>query len=568
MKYLIYFLVIILTFKLNSQNVNLNQSDLIEHLRYLDLKGEINIGYSLNQRPLEIGNNGLKLKNNFINSDILFSNVISSANKKSNLKLLPIDFNIEFNSRHPYNRNNGSMIPNKGYQHIISAGIYFELGPLSVQLKPEHHYADNLKFNGFPESHYSVIWAKRYILWNRSDIPERFGEKRHNNTLIGQSNIKLNYKKISIGLSNENIWWGPSRKNSIMMSNNARGFKHISFNTNSPVETPIGNFEWQFVTGRLENSGYTPPNINFEHAGTKLYVPKINQLGHQDDWRYFQGINISYSPKWIDGLSIGFIRWVQMYSALVNGEYTWLTGNPTYFPLFSNLFRKNDVFVEYEEQTDQAAGLYFRWIWKDAKAEIYAEYHYNDAKQNFRDLLLDSEHARGSTIGLQKIFSSKKINEDFIFSWEWTQLEQTGGRLLRSAGSWYMHGNIRDGYTNKGEIIGAGIGPGSNSQYFSLQRVNKKNRIGIAIEIVDNDNDFYYLAFDSANDFRRYWKDFNFHLNFNRKFKDFYGNFNLIFSRSLNYQWELDDTALPYYHAGKDVNNLYLSFKFTYPLKL
>ena len=24
-----------------------------------------------------------------------------------------------------------------------------------------------------------------------------------------------------------------------------------------------------------------------------------------------------YSPKWIDGLSLGLIRWVQMYSALV-----------------------------------------------------------------------------------------------------------------------------------------------------------------------------------------------------------------------------------------------------------
>ncbi len=566
MKYLIYFLVIILTVKLNSQNINLNQSDLIDHLRYLDLKGEINLGYSFNQRPLEIGNNGLKIKNNFIDSDILFNNIVSSTNKKSNIKFLPVDFNIEFNSHHPYNRNNGSMIPNKGYQHIISAGIYFDLGPLSIQLKPEHHYADNLEYNGFPENHYSAIWASRYILWNRSDIPERFGKKRHNNTLIGQSNIKLNFKKISIGFSNENIWWGPSRRNSIMMSNNSRGFKHISFNTNRPVKTPLGNFEWQFVTGRLENSGYSPPNIDFEHAGTKLYVPKINQNGEVDDWRFFQGINISFSPKWIDGLSIGYIRWVQMYSALVKGEYTWMTGNPTYFPLFSNLFRKNDVFVDYEEQTDQAAGLYFRWIWKDAKAEIYAEYHYNDAKQNIRDLLLDSEHARGSTIGLQKIFSSKNINEDFIFSWEWTQLEQTGGRLLRDAGSWYMHGSVRDGYTNKGEVIGAGIGPGSNSQFFSIQRINKKNKIGIAFEIIDNDNDFYYRAFDTANDFRRYWKDFNLHLNFNKKFKNFYGSFNFIFSRGLNYQWELDDSVLPYYHSGKDVNNLHLSFKFIYPL--
>ena len=43
------------------------------------------------------------------------------------------------------------------------------------------------------------------------------------------------------------------------------------------------------ITGRLENSGYTPPNTDYEYASTKLYVPKINQNGKQDDWRYFQG---------------------------------------------------------------------------------------------------------------------------------------------------------------------------------------------------------------------------------------------------------------------------------------
>ena len=114
---------------------------------------------------------------------------------------------------------------------------------------------------------------------------------------------------------------GPSIRNSIMMSNHAEGFKHISFNTNKPIKTILGNIEWQLITGRLENSRYTPPRTDFEYAGTKLYVPKINQRSETDDWRYLQGLIVSYSPKWIDGLSIGFIRWVQMYSALVKGRY-------------------------------------------------------------------------------------------------------------------------------------------------------------------------------------------------------------------------------------------------------
>jgi hypothetical protein len=398
-------------------------------------------------------------------------------------------------------------------------------------------------------------------------MPERFGEKSISKSLIGQSSIKLNFKSLSLGISNENIWWGPSIRNGIMMSNHARGFKHITFNTNKPINTIIGSFEWQLITGRLESSGFNHPRSDFEYAGTKVSFPKINQIGQNNDWRYLQGYTITYSPKWISGLSVGLIRWTQMYSALVEGKYSYfMEGNPTWFPVFTNLFRKNDKFENYEAQTNQSAGIFLRWLWKDSKAEIYTEYHYNDAKQNLRDLLLDSDHSRAVTIGLQKIFEIS--NNSFLFSWEWTQMEQTASRLLRDSGSWYEHVWVYDGYTNEGEVLGASIGPGSNSHYFSVNRIKNKEKIGLAIEIVDNDNDFYHDAFASAQDFRRYWKDFNFHLNYSKKFNKFWLSSNLIYSRNLNYQWDIDDFKEPYYHSGNDVNNFHLTIKLSYLIPL
>ncbi len=551
-------LFIIIFFFINisvSQNIDVNNEFNYNFLRSSIINGDIETDYSLNIRPLSLNNFGEFLTNQ--NKSIF-------KNDKANieLKTMGIDYFIEFNSHHPYNRNNGSMIPNKGYQHIISPGIFFRLGPLSVQLKPEHHYSSNKVFDGFWEGHYPVIWAQRYKLWNHIDMPERFGEIRHNKTTIGQSNIKLNWKNLSLGFSNENIWWGPSIRNSIMMSNHASGFKHITFNTNKPIKTFIGNFEWQIITGRLENSGYTPPRTDFKYGGTRLYVPKTNQYLETDDWRYLQAYIFSYSPKWIDGLSLGIIRWAQMYSALIEGKYSWLDGKPTYFPVFANLFRARDKYENYEAQTDQAAGIFLRWHWKDSKAEFYFEFHHNDSKNNFRDLILDSDHSRAATIGLQKIFNINTNN--FLFNWEWTQMEQTAGQLLRNAGSWYEHIWVYDGYTNKGEVLGSSIGPGSNSHYFSINRIQNKEIIGVGIEIIDNDNDFYHLAFSSANDFRRYWKDINLHLKYQKNFKFFNLSSNLVFIRSLNYQWELDDTLSPYYHPGRDVNNFHFNLKLTY----
>ncbi|MDB3927261.1 capsule assembly Wzi family protein [Flavobacteriaceae bacterium] len=565
MKYKIFFFLFFTFLVSSSQTINLNESYLTHYLRTSQILGDFKSDVSFTLKPFDIGKNGIEINKEIFDVEEYAPTLVSFLKGNGKIKILPLDYNIEFNSHHPYNRNNGSMVPNRGYQHILSAGIYAKIGPLSIQLKPEYLFSENKDFEGFgegPNGHYDVIWGKRYLLWNRIDMPEKFGEKSINKTLIGQSSIKLNFKGLSLGISNENIWWGPSIRNSIMMSNHARGFKHITFNSTKPLKTKIGNFEWQVISGRLESSGYSPSNYNFENGGTNFYVPRINQEGRTDDWRYLQGYSVTYSPRWISGLSLGFIRWVQMYAALVEGKYWWMEGSPTWFPAFSNLFRKNDKYEDYEAQTNQAAGVFLRWLWKDSKAEIYVDYHHNDSKQNIRDLLLDSDHSRAVTIGLQKVF---KINSDnFLFSWEWTQLEQTASRLLRNAGSWYMHSWTYDGYTNQGEVLGAGIGPGSNSHYFALNRIRDKEKLGIALEIIDQDNDFYQEAFASAGDPRRYWKDFNLHVNFSKKYKQFWLSSNLMYSRSLNYQWDLDDTATPYHHPGNDVNNFHMTLKLAY----
>ena len=455
------------------------------------------------------------------------------------------------------------MLPSKGFQSLLSFGAYFKYKNLTIQLKPEYLFSENLNFEGFSLNHYPEIWLKRYAGWNLYDIPERFGKNKISYLLLGQSKIELEFKKLLISFSNENIWWGPSLKNSIMMSNNARSFPHFSIKTKNKLKNKFFSTEFQFVTGKLIGSGFTPPNTDYEYGGRKLYIPKRNEITDPYDWRFFQGYILTLSPNFVKGLSIGFIRWVQMYGALIEGKYDWMSNKPNFLPVFSNLLRKNDKFDDVEQETDQAAGFFFRWIWHDSNAEIYGEFHYNDAKYNLRDLLLDSDHASAFTLGIQKIF---KLNNDYKtkFFWEWTRMEQTASRLLRNAGSWYMHSKIRHGYTNFGEVLGSRIGPGSNSHFLSVSLIDDYDSYLLGLEIIEQDNDFYYYAFESASDFRRYWKDFNIHLEYTKKIKNIFLNANLMYSRSLNYQWNLNDNVEPWYHSGFDKNNLSLSLKLFY----
>ena len=568
-KKLFVFIFILLSSNSYSQTLNLNNTHIEKNLRRAQLNGDIDSAISFTLRPLYLNN--YNINKNIFDHNEYAPEIFSFLKGKGKIKILPVNFNISYSSNHPYNRNNGSMITNKGYQQLISAGIYFELGPLSVQINPENIYATNDNYNGFWEGHYDIIWARKYMVWNRIDTPERFGESAYKNTNSGQSSVRLNFKSLSIGFSSENIWWGPSTRNGIMMSNNAQGFNHLTFNTRKPIQTKIGNFEFQLVTGILKASGFTPPNIDRTYAGTKLYVPKKEN----NNDRFFQGFNITYSPAWINGLHIGINRWVQIYEDAFkgNGDYEWIknkyNGNtPSWLLVFNNLLRKNDRYEEYELETDQAASLFFRWFWKDSKTEIFGEWGYNDSLFNLRDLLLDTDHSRAFTLGFNKLFDSKNSTSQFEFSWEWTKMEQTPSRLLRDASSWYMHSRVRHGFTNNGEVMGASIGPGSNSQYFGISKLNEKQRIGLGLDIIERDNDFFYRAWEDSRDFRRYWKDYNFHLFFEKKFRNFWGSINVMYSKSLNYQWELlEDPSLPYYQPGRDLDNFHIDFKLTLPIK-
>jgi hypothetical protein len=145
MKYNFFLFLFFTFFVSSSQTINLNESYLTDYLRTSQLLGNFKSEVSFTLKPLNIGKNGIEIDKEIFDTEKYAPTLLSFLKGNGKIKILPVDYNIEFNSRHPYNRNNGSMVPNRGYQHILSAGIYAEIGPLSIQLKPEYLYSDRIK---------------------------------------------------------------------------------------------------------------------------------------------------------------------------------------------------------------------------------------------------------------------------------------------------------------------------------------------------------------------------------------------------------------------------------------
>lgn len=164
----------------------------------------------------------------------------------------------------------------KGYQSFVRPGVNIRYGVLEAQAAPEFLYAAEQSFTKiFP----------------------------------GQSFVKAHLGSISLGVSSENMWWGPGIHGSLLMSNNAPGFLHGFVGTNKPIKTPIGNIEFNIIGARLTSDNRLSYENNYNQ------IRNIN-----DDWRYLNAYVVSWQPKWVKGLFLGMTRSLQQYGDRVQRQ--------------------------------------------------------------------------------------------------------------------------------------------------------------------------------------------------------------------------------------------------------
>lgn len=458
--------------------------------RRAQLLGKLDSGISFTVRPFSPS-----LIKNAINFEE--NKYLKKNETKTTLAILPLSWKHQYNSHHPEGLNNGAMIPAKGYQTYLTGGFFVKYGMLSIQLMPEFVWAQNPVYPGFPDEHPDAIWRIYGILQGDIDLPERFGDGVYSKAFWGQSNISLTYNGISLGLSNENLWWGPGMHNSLLMTNNAPGFKHFTFNTVKPIKSPIGSFEWQLIAGRLEASGY--PNIE----PARLLAHKVTIKPKPDDWRYFNGIVISYQPKWIPGLFLGATRTYTLYSQDIEKSLRGI------LPVISPITKKAVGNTEEDARnSNQIASVFMRWVAPEAHQEIYFEYGREDHNYHLNDLMLEPSHISAYILGFRKLVPIKtKENEFLDVTLELTQLERNQSATIRASGvgNWYRHGLVKEGYTHNGQILGAGIGTGSNMQSLDVKWVKNLKTLGFQLKRLVHNNDFWFVAF---KDYRIHWVDF------------------------------------------------------------
>lgn len=536
--------------RVGAQTIPVGTPFLEDYYRREQLLGKLDSSISFQVRPIgavAFGVDDIFQLDPGTSSSILWE----SVDEKSKIQLMPISMRYQYNSTYPYGWNDGAMIPARGHQVMANAGIFANFRFLSIQFNPEIVSAENRRYEGYGGSKGpDPTWYSQ--LGNRIDMPELFGEGTYTRAYLGQSSIRLTLDPISIGVSTENLWWGPGRLNSILMSNTAPGFAHLTLNTTRPIRTYIGSFEGQIVGGKIDYSDYPPSLL----GDTSVHMRYLRNK--PDVWRYFSGIALSYQPRWLSGLSVGVAR------SFLTSENPSFGSIRDYLPILMPASKKGSTNGENTQDAyDQQISVFFRWVVPSVHAEIYGEYARNDHAWDYRDLAVQLDHTRAYTVGLQKLVSLTSTDGSLLqLSGEVTQLAVTNTRRIRAAGSWYLHGAY--GYTHQGQLLGAGIGPGSNLQAVDVSWLRGINQVGLRFERLVHNEDF---ANRIHNEYRNNWVDAGFDAYVKWRFNRILASANLQYIHAYNYQYNFNappNEADYWDFDAQDKDNLRIRLGFMY----
>ena len=373
------------------------------------------------------------------------------------------------NSHYASGNNDGLLWAGRGVSALASIGVAGRYGPLSFALAPELAISQNRSFS-IPENgasgdlRFMSPWYGAAI-----DLPQRFGADGTGSWAPGQSYLRLDHWNVGLGISTENLWFGPGIRNAISMSSAGAGFPHAFLGTSRPADIWIGTVEAKVLWGRLDRSDYLP---NPTH-------PLLTALV------------VDYTPRWLPRLSVGLSRvQLQVWEDLRFQDW---------FP-FLQSFEKKNLKSLYDDPTgdnpndNQLASLFGRWVFPASGLEIFFEWAREDHENSWEMFIREPDHTQAYTLGLQKVF--RRGDRWVRLHGEYTDLQEfRPASSVRGNPTYYLHG--RDlSYTYQGQLLGAWIGPGADSQILAVDVFNRKGRIGGYLERVRRNEAVYWEVID------------------------------------------------------------------------
>jgi membrane-associated phospholipid phosphatase len=308
-----------------------------------------------------------------------------------------------------------------GVNQIAGFSARAAAGPVAFYFRGEYQHAPAL--DRYSDEVLTVLAAKDFT--PIVGVPANVNFDSADRFRMIEGYAALNFKSIQVSAGKQDLSWGPGEGSPLLFSNNAEPMYMLRITKTSPWRIPVlswvlGPAQWDFFFGRLE-----------EH----LYPPKP----------YLHGQKVTFRPT--RNLELGFSRTV-----MFAGEGRPLTLGTFWKSFVSVGDTATNVPGSTEDVGDRRGGFDFtyRVPWLRDKVQLYGDFMSEDDPSPIA--------APRRAMWRPGIYFS---NLPGLPKWD-LRIEgphsAAGAVAEREGFFFYVNASFRNGYTNKGQILGSWIG--------------------------------------------------------------------------------------------------------------
>jgi hypothetical protein len=361
-------------------------------------------------------------------------------------------------------RDDGPAWNGRGANYFVRSGISADVTWLHAVIAPDFWYAQNKAFEVFPsaDSSRSGFASPWYAAPNSIDLPSRFGVRPISELDVGESALWATVGGIDAGVSASTQRWGPGARGTLTLGADAPGIPRVFVRTARPVQTRIGAFSGTWLVGTLTESRF------FDDSAS-------------NDRRGISGFNVAWSPNDSSTFVIGLA-----HAAQRAGSY-FTSSSDSLKAIHGPAQQINEIYAQFR---DPLSGI-----------RAWAEVGRAGRLPKDRQFFAIPYQGLVYVVGADRALTSRRGT--VLISFEAANLEQPTDVRGASKQDFYTSADIPQGWSQRGQPLGYSTGPGSNSQWLSVDWIAREWLFGAFAERVRWNEDALlrqYIPFPNRHD--------------------------------------------------------------------
>ena len=357
---------------------------------------------------------------------------------------------VSANTGFAWGANDGALWQGRGLTVAGGVAASTRWGPFSAVAAPVAFLAQNADIprllpsptgsNGDP------------LFYNNVDLPLEMGAKAYGRIDPGESTLRLDLGSAVLGISSASLGWGVGDAFPALFGPNAGGFSHIFAGTKGRgLRIPrIGKFSGRYVLGVLEQTRWSPVQ------GSESYL-SAEQPGTR---RLATGLVVSFMPALLSNLELGANRFY--HSPYLSGGERWAAWSRPFDGIFKESLppRIGPVGEQNGDLDNQMASFFARLVFPGRGVEAGFELFREDYNWDLRDLAQEPEN-NSAVIATLHAMTERRADRLSVLSLEYFDGNVRPIAQARGQGALYVHGTLRQGHTQRGQLLGSPVGVGA-----------------------------------------------------------------------------------------------------------